>query len=151
MEIQNSCPNYLNFVSIVLNCCTFEKAWKTFFFFWGGGGLAYLTSLYIHVHYLHNSALQETLVFHQPKSFPASACTLSIDLQLIHTLQVTPNIHVFQLNPFKPSILFVGADPDQMRQNGAPDQDLYCLLTESSIKILIKIKNTTQQVQQPLK
>ena len=55
-------------------------------------------------------------------------------------------------NPYKPSVLIVGyansADPDQTPQSVASDQGLHCLLTECSIKIRIKMKNTTQQ---PLK
>ena len=47
-----------------------------------------------------------------------------------------------------PSVLFVGhkqiLDPDKTLQNAAFDQDLHYLLTENSIKILIKMKNTTQ-------
>ena len=85
--IPKSCTNNLK-CQHNSTLCACKKPWKTCFFV-----LANLTSLYIHVHYLHNSVLQETLVFHQPKSFPASACTLSIDLQLIHNLQVTLNIY----------------------------------------------------------
>ena len=40
------------------------------------------------------------------------------------------------------------ADPDRISHNVVSDQDLHCLLTEWSIKILIKMKNITQQ---PLK
>ena len=40
------------------------------------------------------------------------------------------------LNPYKPSVLFVGqansADPDQMPHNAASDQGLHCLLTVCS-------------------
>ena len=54
------------------------------------------------------------------------------------------------LNPYKPSVLFVGHRQTvqiqvRRRKNAASDQVLYCLLTECSIKILIKMKNTTQQ------
>ena len=37
------------------------------------------------------------------------------------------------------------ADPDQTPQNAASDQGLHCLLIDCSIRILIKMKNTTQQ------
>ena len=50
-----------------------------------------------------------------------------------------------QLNPFKPSVLFMGIwqtvnnqnseQPDQTPQNAASDQVLYCLLTECSIEV----------------
>ena len=36
-------------------------------------------------------------------------------------------------------------EPDQTPQNVASDQGLHCLLTECSIKIRKKMKNTTQQ------
>ena len=46
---------------------------------------------------------------------------------------------LFFLNPYKPSILFVGqansAHPDQTPQNEATDQGFHCLLTECYIKI----------------
>ena len=35
------------------------------------------------------------------------------------------------------------ADPDQMPRNAASDLGLHCLLTDSSFRILIKMKNTT--------
>ena len=49
------------------------------------------------------------------------------------------------IDPYNPSVLFVGhrqttADPDQTQQNGASDQGLHCLLTECSIKNLVKMK-----------
>ena len=59
--------------------------------------------------------------------------------------QVVTKIKTF--NPLKP---FCGtytnsADTVQTLQKAACDQRLHCLLTEFSIKILVKIKNTTQQ------
>ena len=60
-------------------------------------------------------------------------------------------MEIFQLilNPYKPSILFVGhrqtvQTQDQMQHSAASDQGLHCLLTDCSIKILIKMKNITQ-------
>ena len=58
------------------------------------------------------------------------------------------------VNPYKPSVLFVRhtfvgkqRKPDQTPQNVASDliRVIHCLLTESSIKIEIKLKNTFQQ------
>ena len=45
-----------------------------------------------------------------------------------------------KINPYKPSVLFVGhrqtvQQPDQTPQNAASDQVLHCLLTEVSFKI----------------
>ena len=39
------------------------------------------------------------------------------------------------LNPYKPSVLCNSAGPDQTLHNAVSDQELHCLLTESSIKI----------------
>ena len=50
------------------------------------------------------------------------------------------------LNPFKPSVLFVGHR--QTVQNQASDQVVHCLLAECSIKIWLKMKTTNQH---PLK
>ena len=52
-------------------------------------------------------------------------------------------------NPYKPSVKFCGtkennADPDQTPQNEVSDEGLHCLLTESSIRILIKMKKNIQ-------
>ena len=51
-------------------------------------------------------------------------------------------------NPYKPSVQANSADPDQTPQNATSDQDVHCLLTNCSIKIRIKMENTTQH---PLK
>ena len=43
-----------------------------------------------------------------------------------------------KLSPYKPSVLFLGhrqAVQNQIPQNAASDQVLYCLLTESAFKI----------------
>ena len=51
------------------------------------------------------------------------------------------------LNPYKSSVLLRdianSANPDQTH-HAVSDQDLHCLFTEFSIKIGIKMKNTTQ-------
>ena len=50
------------------------------------------------------------------------------------------------VNPYKPSVLFVGhRQTVQIRHSVVSHQGLHCLLTESSIIILMKMKNTTQQ------
>ena len=58
------------------------------------------------------------------------------------------------INPYKPSILFVGhwqtvQKPDQTPQYAASDQVLHCLLIEVSFKIVIKMKKTYRQPLNP--
>ena len=48
-------------------------------------------------------------------------------------------IGTLRVNPYKPSILFAG------HRHTMQTQGLLCLFTECSIKIGIKMKNTTQQ------
>ena len=50
---------------------------------------------------------------------------------------------VFPINPFKPSGLFVGHRQTVETQIRRRLLGLYCLFPESSIRILIKVKNTT--------
>ena len=55
---------------------------------------------------------------------------------------------LLNVNPYKPSVLFVGhgqKDPDQTPQNVATDWGLHCVLIECTFKILMKYKLPSQQ------
>ena len=63
------------------------------------------------------------------------------DLEICNHMSIVIRKGVItHINPYKPSVLFLGhqqnsAKPDQMPQNEASDQVFYCLLTEVSFKI----------------
>ena len=59
------------------------------------------------------------------------------------------SIRIEMVNSYKPNVAFVGHRKTvhiQIRRDRPSVQGLHCLLTEYSIKILITVKNTTQQL-----
>ena len=85
--------------------------------------------------------------------FSTKSCFVLVGGQYIHMGKVREHFFSDEMfNLFKPSTFMWGigkqCKPDQTPQNASSDQVLHCLPPEYSIKIQIKIKNTTQQ---PLK